>query len=95
MQPARDASQRKANDVLRMLTLSQRAARKKYKRQRNKQLKEWTRKRQVRGTKAAQPVTYRIPTEVSARKEYTETLKGVILFVAIKRVARSQSVKLV
>lgn len=32
MQPARDASQRKANDVLRMLTLSQRAARKKYKR---------------------------------------------------------------
>lgn len=52
MQPARDASQRKANDVLRMLTLSQRAARKKYKRQRNKQLTVWTRKHQVWGMKA-------------------------------------------
>ncbi|KAL1264327.1 hypothetical protein QQF64_004682 [Cirrhinus molitorella] len=46
-----------------MLTLSQKAARKKYKRQRNKQLKEWTRKRQLRGTKAAQTVTYRLQTE--------------------------------
>lgn len=63
------ASGKPANDVLRMLTLSQRAARKNYKRQRNKQLKEWTRKRQVRGTKADQTVTYRIETEVSARKE--------------------------
>ncbi len=41
--------------------------------------------------KQPSPVTYRIPTEVSARKEYTDTLKGVILAVAIKRVARNVS----
>ncbi|KTG25172.1 hypothetical protein cypCar_00006053 [Cyprinus carpio] len=66
------ASGKPANDVLRMLTLSQRAARKNYKRQRNKQLKEWTRKRQVRGTKADQTVTYRIETEPRLSLQFSQ-----------------------